>query len=190
MAEGGADNTAQLITWVVAGLGIGINLLWNIANRRHTNKTAKAIRAEQHQIDRWARLRSRMETKLSELVESLRNAPLHYANLDPAKVHSTAPMVVLNIGIVNAHDDLSRVLGEADRADFCESCEWAQLAYGAQYDSETSWDLAMTVLETAARYNIDRVKHLGRLKDYAADIEHAVRTAIDQQDATMSPESK
>lgn len=97
-------------------------------------------------------------------------------------------MDILGLEIFLAHDDLARALEEADRADFCESCEWAPLANGRYYGSETSWDVISTIVYNATKLAMDRVAYLRQLKRYADDIEVGVREAIDRQDADLDPE--
>lgn len=187
MAAGGGDGGAQTVTWIIAIGGIAISLGWNAFNQWKTGKVAKDIRAEQFEADRWARLRTRIEIELAELVDGLRSAHVVIAQIEAQGQPSDAAMDVLGHTIINAHDDLARVLREADEADFCDGCEWEQLALGKTYTHETSWDLISTVIADATERAPDRVSHLKRLKRYSNEIEELVRQAIKAQDALLDP---
>jgi len=185
-AEGG-DETTQLITWAVAGIGIGINLLWNWWNFRQNTKLAQQLRAESFEQDRWARLRNRIETRLEELLDTLRGAPSMLSTLKEEELRHQAPIDFIGSQIVLAHDALSRSLEAADKADFCSGTDWATLALGNSYGKETSWDLISTAISVATEKSADRITYLKRLKRYSDDIEDTVRTGLDQQDAAFAP---
>ena len=178
----GAD-TVQQVTWWIAVAAIIANLGWNWLNRRHTNSLAADIRREQFEMDRWVRLRSRIETNLGTLTENLRGAPLLFAKPDLSEAEAATFMNVLELTVNDAHDNLSRSLEEAGNVEFCDELNWLQCAYGATYGTETSWDQILTVLGTASRQKLDLARYLRRLKTYSDDIETSVRNVLDQQDA-------
>ena len=191
MAQGGGVDNAQVITWIVAGAGIGINLIWNWANRRHTNDTAERIRIEQRQLDRWDRLRSRIEAALVELVSDLKNAHILVAKADPSKPETILLINALGLDINVKQDALATALENADRADFCHGTDWVNLANGKSiYDGETSWDMVNTVLSSATKATTEQVNFLKRLKPYADDIDQVVRDALEAQDDLLAPKPR
>jgi len=187
--EGGGADTLSWGT-IIAGVAIVVNLAWNFGNTLHTRGVAHNIRIEQRQIERWDRLRARIESSLDAFVLELKSA---HAILAKASIEEDkSPLIALiDYDIVLKQDVLAKALEEADRSDCCDSTDWVLLANGpAKYGDETSWDMILTVLACAATMRNDQVQHLKRLNIYANDIELAVRQALEAQDLASSPKTK
>ncbi|WP_379553570.1 hypothetical protein [Qipengyuania sp. DGS5-3] len=188
MSQGAVITDAQIITWIVAGSGIFANLIWNWRNRIHTNSVAEEIRSDQRRLDRWDRLRARIEAALDGLVGDLKSAHLLVAKADKNASAVVAMVDAIGLEINLLQDALATALEDADRADFCDGTDWGTLANGkAIYDGETSWDMINIVLRTAAAEKHGQIATLKRLKLYADDIDRTVRDALEVQDDLLVP---
>ncbi len=187
--DGGVSDAQAIMPWV-AGLGILINLVWNLGNTIHTKDVAAKIRVEQRQVERWDRLRNRIETTLDTFVSEVKAGHLVVAKA--ANTPQIIPVIeVLELDIVLKQDELAKALEAADKSDCCENSDWSHLANGpAIYAGETSWDMILTVLSSAASAGTRQVDHLKRLTRYADDIDTAVREALEAQDKSLLPQPR
>lgn len=188
MSSGGQVQTVHLLTWIVAFIGIAANLIWNWRNRIHTNDLGVEIRRERYQQDQWARIRTKIENAVDDLVESVVTAPVQIQALSPG----TDPKVfldMLNLNIVNNQDALARALRAAEESDDCSVLFWDSAQWGSDHGDETSWDILLSKFSTA-RDEKDiktQVTQLAALKPYVLEIYSAVAELIRRQDVVLKP---
>lgn len=184
-----ADEGVQayhILGWVVAGAGVAVNLFWNWKNREHTNEMALSIRKDQYQRDTWARLRTRIEDRLDELVEAVVGAP---AQMRAIEGSPTSFLDILNIHLVNAQDALARELAAAEKSQDCNVMFWHRAQWGIEHGDETSWDILLAGF-SAARNVEDleqQIRELISLKPHVLEISDAVGDLIRRQDEVLRP---
>lgn len=190
MAGGGGGAEVISLGTIIAGLAIVVNLGWNLWNTLHTRDVANNIRVEQRQVERWDRLRGRIEANLDAFVSDLKSAHMIVAKAanEPQK---QSVLEIVEIEIVHKQDLLAMALEAADRSDCCDAESFSYLVNGrADYNGETSWDMILTVLASAAIAGQNQVQHLKRLNRYANDIDTCVREALERQDNALIPKTR
>lgn len=141
MADGGL--TAKDIgTWVLSGGGILITVIWNLHNRRYTDRVARNLRRDTVAFDEWKTQRAELLRCIRQL-EACGNRLLtltkgaHDAAALTEKINDEGRV------LVEAHGSL---LAELDRTEWPQS---ASFAYGPSVAGETAWDRLNTLLAEA-----------------------------------------
>ena len=190
MSNAGGVTEAHIVGWVVTGVFLAVNLGWNLINQRKTNALGAQIRHDQYTFDIWARIRNRIEDRLSSFVDQALSAPGHMQTLpNNIDIKSVFPALVLDLH--EKHDALARVMIEADQSRYCNGYNWEIASRGSQKENESSFDLLSAELEAASRSDSrdELLGHLKAMRTYALEIERAVRSKIEEQDANLHPDS-
>jgi hypothetical protein len=183
-----AISTPTVIGWCVTACGIIASLGWNLVNYHRSTKTAERLRNEQYVGSQWARIRTRIEKSLDGLVDASRLVVRQADELADDTALSASVNMFHRI-IVDAQDELSLALEEADLSKYCDGRDWAAKANGPLVGTETSWDRVLLHLSEASSA-ADRaacITSLSRLKSPVTEIRQAVQECCRIQDLMYDP---
>jgi hypothetical protein len=120
---------------------LATTIIWNIANRRHTDRTATRIRGESFAFDEW-------KGRRAEVLRTLRELEAGFARLKAlskgAHQHKDLQDEIEKEGraLTVSHQAL---LSELDRA----NPGWSSFGYGVVSGGESDWDQVHTILDDA-----------------------------------------
>ncbi|PHQ63058.1 MAG: hypothetical protein COC10_08140 [Sphingobium sp.] len=134
-------------SWALSAFALVVTVLWNLHNRRYTDRKAAETRTATFAFSAWKDLRDPVLARLREFEargNELQALTVSFDNLDELvkKVHA------IGYALTTAHlaleDDLSRMRSREVASD-----KWLSLANGLQTGSESDWDKIITIITDA-----------------------------------------
>lgn len=107
-------------------------IVWNLSNRRHTDRVARKLRGEAFAFDEWKLSRSEIRRTLRALEDRFDEIALLTDTADDAVALKTK-LSEAGKALTRAQIALGRELSRAEDA-------WTPLAFGPEVDGETAWD--------------------------------------------------
>lgn len=133
--------TKDLISIGLSGVALITTVVWNLLNRRHTDKVARQIRGEGFAFDEW-------KSQRAEILRTLRAFEDGFDRLRllTGGAHSADELAIEiekeGKALTSSHAALFRELERVD-------VSWGEFAYGADLNGERDWDLIHTLLDDA-----------------------------------------
>ncbi|MEH3103701.1 MAG: hypothetical protein PGN12_07320 [Sphingomonas phyllosphaerae] len=171
--------TKDYISLGLSSAALITTIVWNIANRRHTDNVARQTRSDSFHLDEW-------KAKRSEIMKALREVEAGFARLHALTKGAHAPRELKEEiskegrDLTIAHQALIRELERVDPA-------WGDLAYGnIDADGERDWDRVHTAIDGARQA---RSADLGRVA-LATLTQHAqsLRSGVEEELAIKTAE--
>lgn len=173
------------MTILLATLSIIITIGWNFSNRRHTDNTARKIRAEAFEADEWKLHRADILRTLREFENTIRSISILSKTTAPvedviSETNSQSKEITL------AHMEL---LTELERGQY-DPC-WSGLGYGnTDNDGETDWDRLVGYLAAVATYTSTEEAKVALTEtcERAKSISQLINGAIKQKNDEFRPQ--
>jgi hypothetical protein len=181
----------QIIGWSLTGAGIAASLIWNLLNRRHTNKIAVEVRVANFRSDQWGASRSKIETALENLAQAIE--ALVVALPERGDPTFDAKFQFHNLTLMIKHEAFSEALSDAgENCEYVTDRKWSELALGTKTGNETSWDKIQTALEAVGTTNTDPETReaLAPVRAWFQDIRRGIAAAIRSENMLHDPTPK
>lgn len=181
----------QIIGWSLTGAGIAASLVWNLLNRRHTNKVAVEVRIANFRGDQWAASRGKIEAALENLAQAIEAIVVALPDRDDATFD--ARFQFLNLTLMIKHEAFSEALSDAaDNCEYVTDRNWADLALGTKTGNETSWDKIQTALEAVGTTttNPGTRQAFAPVRAWFQDIRRGIVAAIRSENMLHDPTPK
>lgn len=179
-------NTKDILTLGLASLSLIVTIVWNLLNRRHTDRLAAKVRTEAFALDDWINKRDEVWRTLRAL-ESVADRILALARGAHQKDDLITLLNLEGVNLALAHQSLFKELTRpgSDPA-------WSQMAYGVRENDETDWDRLNTVLREVGELT-DPAAMRERLKDieeHMNSISGTVGAQIEARNAEHRPDAE
>jgi hypothetical protein len=175
--------TKDVLALAIAGTSLLVTIVWNLQNRRHTDRVAKRLRSESFELDEW-------KSKRAEVLRTLR------AFEDVAR-----RLLVLATGAHQKDDLIKQINLEGPNLSFAHKSlidelkrasddpDWSPLAYGVTVGGERDWDRLNQVLHDVGQLAEPDAMRT-RLKDIEANVQSISRVVgdrIDERNLELRP---
>jgi hypothetical protein len=181
----------QIIGWSLTGIGIAASLVWNLLNRRHTNKVAVDVRVANFRGDQWAGSRGKIEGALENLAQAIE--AIVVALPDRTDPTFDAKFQFHNLTLMIKHEAFFEALSDAaGNSEYVTNRNWTDLALGTKTGNESSWDKIQTALEAVgtAATNPETREALAPVRAWFQDIRRGVVVAIRSENMLHDPTPK
>lgn len=137
--------TKDFITLGMSGVALLTTIVWNLHNRRHTDRVAREIRSETFTLDEW-------KSKRSEVLRTLRELEASFDRLR-SLVTGAHQADALDKEVETEGRSLTSAFGALQRELDRIGPVWAEIAYGETQGGETDWDLVHAILDDVRSIN-------------------------------------
>lgn len=165
----------------ISGVALVTTVVWNILNRIHTDRTARAIRGETFQLEEWKDNRAEVKRTLRALEDQFDN--LHMlASIDATARELRTRASGIGREMTKAHLALQTELERVGP-------EWPGFAYGTQTKSEYDWDIIHSELsEINDLDDVEAIRtRLKAIRPFAMSISTCVMTELRVKTAEYDP---
>lgn len=174
------------LTIGIAVTSLIVTVLWNLHNRRHTDRVALKIRADAYETDRWKSQRD----EVLRLLRKLEGAAARIVVLHKG-AHSREDLLAeINKNLLAMTEAYMALYKELERCTY--DCSWGPLAEGKIVDGESDWDRLNSILSEAGDLPApeDIRLQLPLIDDHIRSIAVMVNGELRVRDAELDPANK